>query len=339
MKQAVMTSPGKIEINEVPIPKIGADQVLIRIKRIGVCGSDIHVYYGLHPYTSYPVIQGHEVSGVISKVGENVENFQPGDLVTIIPQVVCGKCYPCRTGQYHICDNLKVMGFQTDGAAQEYFAVDANNVIPIPKEINMDHAAFIEPISVGVHAIQKAGDIKGKRILVLGAGTIGNLLAQAARAMGAEKVLITDIKPYKLEKARQCGLKNVVNTSKEDLAEKIQQVFGPDKMDYIFECVGAQQTITQAIDNARKGSTIVVVGVFSKDPKVNLGFVQDRELRLLGTLMYQRKDYELAISIVASGKINLEPLITHRFAFDDYLNAYKMIDQSNGKYMKVMIEL
>jgi L-iditol 2-dehydrogenase len=339
MKQAVMTKPGKIEINEVPIPKIGADQVLIKIKRIGVCGSDIHVYYGLHPYTSYPVIQGHEVSGVISKVGENVENFQPGNLVTIIPQVVCGKCYPCRTGQYHICDNLKVMGFQTDGAAQEYFAVDANNVISIPKEINMDHAAFIEPISVGVHAIQKAGNIKGKGILVLGAGTIGNLLAQAARAMGAEKVLITDIKPYKLEKARQCGLENVINTSKEDLAEKIQQVFGPDKMDYIFECVGTQQTITQAIDNARKGSAIIVVGVFSKDPKVNLGFVQDRELRLLGTLMYQRKDYELAISIIASGKINLEPLITHRFAFDDYLDAYKMIDQSNGEYMKVMIEL
>jgi L-iditol 2-dehydrogenase len=339
MKQAKMIKPGVIEFNNVPKSECGADQVLIRIKRIGVCGSDIHVFHGMHPYTPYPVVQGHEVSGIIVDVGENVEGIELGDIATFTPQVVCGECYPCRTGQYHICGNLKVMGFQTDGAAQEYFAVDADKVVVMPEGFTLDQAAFIEPISVGVHAVQKAGDIAGKGVLVLGAGTIGNLVAQAARAFGAKTVMLTDISPYKLEKARQCGFDHVINPKSDDLAEKILEVFGPDKMDVILECVGVQETITQAVENARKGSNIVVVGVFGEQPQVNLGFVQDRELTLIGTLMYQRADYERAVSLVAEGKIRLEPLITHRFDFEDYLEAYEMIEDSGGEYMKVMIEL
>jgi L-iditol 2-dehydrogenase len=339
MKQATMIKPGNIVFTDEPKPKIGQDQVLIEIKRIGVCGSDIHVFHGMHPFMSYPVIQGHEVSGTIAEVGQNVDGMQIGDIVTFTPQVVCGECYPCRTGQYHICDELKVMGFQTEGAAREFFAVDAEKIVVMPKGFNLDQAAFIEPIAVGVHSVQKAGDIAGKGVLVLGAGTIGNLVAQTARALGAEKVLITDISLYKLEKARECGFEHVMNPAEEDLAEKIQQVFGPDKMDVIFECVGVQDTITQAIENARKGSDIIVVGVFGDDPQVNLGFVQDRELRLIGTLMYQRSDYEQAVALVKEGKIQLEPMISHRFDFKEYLDAYEMIEESNGEYMKVMIEL
>jgi L-iditol 2-dehydrogenase len=293
----------------------------------------------MHPYTPYPVVQGHEVSGIIVDVGENVEGIKQGDIATFTPQVVCGDCYSCRTGQYHICDHLKVMGFQTDGAAQEYFAVDADKVVVMPEGFTLDQAAFIEPISVGVHAVQKAGDIAGKGVLVLGAGTIGNLVAQAARAFGAKTVMLTDISPYKLEKARQCGFEHVINPELDDLAEKILEVFGTDKMDVIFECVGVQETITQAVENARKGSDIVIVGVFGDQPRVNLGLVQDRELTLIGTLMYQRGDYEKAVSLVAEGKIQLEPLITHRFDFGDYPEAYETIDESGGEYMKVMIEL
>lgn len=339
MKQAKMIQPGKIVFSEIPKPACGKDQVLMAIKRIGVCGSDIHVFHGMHPYTPYPVVQGHEVSGIIIEVGENVEGIKPGDTATFTPQVVCGECYPCRTGQYHICDHLKVMGFQTDGAAQEYFTVDAEKVVVMPEGFTLDQAAFIEPISVGVHAVKKAGDVAGKGVLVLGAGTIGNLVAQTARAFGAEKVMLTDISPYKLEKARQCGFEYVINPNLDDLAEKILEVFGPDKMDIIFECVGVQDTITQAVENARKGSDIVIVGVFGKQPQVNLGFVQDRELTLIGTLMYQRVDYEQAVSLVAEGKIQLEPLITHRFGFKNYLEAYETIEASKGEYMKVMIEL
>jgi L-iditol 2-dehydrogenase len=339
MKQAVMIEPGRIEFHEVPVPEIKDDQVLIAIKRIGICGSDIHVFHGLHPYTHYPVVQGHEISGLIEKVGAEVAGLKPGDMVTIMPQVVCGVCLPCRTGNYHICDHLKVMGFQTGGAAQEYFPVDADHVMRLPDDFSLDQAAMIEPVAVAVHAVRRVGNLSANGVLVLGAGTIGNLVAQTARALGAAKQLITDINNYKLDKARECGLENVCNPQRENLGKRIIDVFGPDKMDVIFECVGVQETITQAVENARKGSDIVVVGVFGKNPEVNLGFIQDRELRLHGTLMYQKGDYETAVKLVAQKLINLGPLVTHRFAFGDYPEAYRLIEESHGDTMKVMMEI
>jgi L-iditol 2-dehydrogenase len=339
MLQAVMTAPGKIDIRDVPRPKPAADEVLIQIKRIGVCGSDIHVFHGLHPYTSYPVVQGHEVAGVVAATGADVTGFAPGDKVVFMPQVTCGVCYPCRHGMYHICDSLKVMGFQTNGAAQEYFAVSVNNVLKLPASTSLDQAALIEPISVAVHCLARAGSVEGQKVLVLGAGTIGNLVAQVAQASGAAAVMLTDVSAYKLDKARACGIQNVVNPDEEDLAQAILKHFGPDKADLIMECVGVQPTITQAVANARKGSTIVVVGVFGKKPEVDLGLVQDRELSLVGTLMYQKKDYERAIELVSTGKLCLDPLVTQRFDFKAYPQAYEAIESSGGKYLKVMIDL
>lgn len=339
MQQAVMTQPGAIEFHDVPKPQLKPGEVLIEVKRIGVCGSDIHVYHGLHPYTSYPVVQGHEVAGVVAGVGEGVTGFAPGDPVVFMPQVTCGECYPCRHGMYHICDNLKVMGFQTGGAAQEYFPVPAEMVLKLPVTVPMDQAAMVEPISVAVHALSRAGSVEGKKIVVLGAGTIGSLVAQVARASGAADVLVCDISPYKIQKARECGFDHVINLKEADLGQAILQYFGPDKADLILECVGVQDTITQAVANARKGSTIIVVGVFGKKPVVDLGLVQDRELSLVGTLMYQKQDYERAIELAATGKLRLSPMITHRFAFRDYLDAYHTIEAAKGESMKVMIEV
>ncbi len=334
-----MTEPGRIEFREVKKPEIKQNQVLIEVKRIGVCGSDIHVYHGTHPYTGYPVVQGHEVSGIIAEVGASVQDLALGDMVTFTPQVTDGTCYQCRHGAYHICDSLKVMGFQTGGAAEEYFPVDADKVLKVPTSVSLDEAAMIEPVAVAVHALRRGGDVNGKKVLVLGSGTIGNLVGQVARASGASAVINADISDYKLEKAKACGSRHVINTHQEDLSETITRVFGPDRADLILECVGAQETIDQAIDNARKGTTIVVVGVFGEKPRVDLGLVQDRELSLVGTLMYQRSDYERAIELVGSGKMHLQEMITHRFGFKDYLDAYHAIEDSKGKYMKVMIEL
>jgi L-iditol 2-dehydrogenase len=339
MRQAIMTQPGKIILREVPQPELQPDEVLIQVKRIGVCGSDIHVYHGLHPYTSYPVVQGHEVSGVIAELGAQVEGFSRGDKVVFMPQVTCGECYPCRHSMYHICDNLKVMGFQTSGAAQEYFPVKAEMVLKLPETVSLDHAALVEPISVAVHALSRYGNVAGLNVLVLGAGTIGNLVAQVAVASSAKRVMITDVSPYKLDKARQCGLEHVVNSAQEDLGQAILNTFGVDKADLILECVGVQETITQAVANARKGSSIIVVGVFGEKPQVDLGLLQDRELSLIGTLMYQKKDYERAIELVTNGKLHLDQMVTHRFPFEDYLHAYQAIESSGGKYMKVMIDL
>lgn len=340
MLQAVMTQPGRIEFRDIEKPHIRSGEVLIQIKRIGVCGSDIHVYHGQHPYTSYPVVQGHEVSGIVTEAGREVTDLAAGDKVTFTPQVVCHTCFPCRQGMYHICENLKVMGFQTGGAAQEFIVVDAEKVLRIPEHVSLDQAAMVEPVSVAVHALERAGEeLAGKKVLVLGAGTIGNLVAQAAKASGAEAVMITDISDYKLEKARECGIDIPVSTREVGLSEHLQHHFGPDRADLILECVGVQETITQAVENARKGTTIVIVGVFGKKAVVDLGLVQDRELSLVGTLMYQKRDYARAIELVAGGKLGLNQMITQRFPFKAYLEAYEAIEASQGRYMKVMIEL
>jgi L-iditol 2-dehydrogenase len=337
MKQAVMTSPGQIEIRDVPVTEPGPGQVLVRMKRIGVCGSDIHVFHGKHPTTAYPVVQGHEVAGEVEKLGTGVRGFKPGEKVTIQPQVTCGTCYPCRHGDYHICDSLKVMGFQTTGAASELFAVDASKLLKLPAALSFEHGAMVEPVAVGVHALGRGGGVKDRRVLVLGAGPIGNLTAQVALGLGARDVMITDLVDSRLEVARSCGIPACVNTARTPLAEAVRERFGEDKADLILECVGAQQTIEQAVSTARKGTSIVVVGVFGDRPTVGMGTVQDNELSLIGTLMYREPDWKAAIELIGRGKVRLAPLITDRFAFSDYLKAYHHIEANRDRTMKVMI--
>ncbi len=238
---------------EVSLAEPKADEVLIKILRIGVCGSDIHVNHGKHPYTSYPVTQGHEVSGTIEKCGADVDSLKVGDLVTIQPQVVCGTCYPCTHGGYHICDSLKVMGFQTTGMASEYFCTDAERVLKLPEKMTPDEGAMVEPVAVACHALSRSIDLMGKNVMVMGAGPIGNLVGQAAKGLGAKAVLITDLSDFRLEMARKVGLDYTVNPTKEDLSEAILKAFGSDKADLILECVGVHPTMETAIINARKG--------------------------------------------------------------------------------------
>lgn len=339
MRQMVMTAPGEIEIRDVDAPVPKPHEIIMQTKRIGVCGSDIHVYHGLHPYTSYPVVQGHEVSGIIAAVGEAVTELHVGTPMTFMPQITCGTCFACTHGMNHICESLRVMGFQTDGAGQDFFAVPAENVIPLPNDFSLDQAALIEPLAVCVHALARGGGVAGKQVLVLGAGAIGNLTAQAAKASGASAVMITDVSDYKLAKARACGIDYPINPTQQSLGDALHQHFGARKADLILECVGVEATINDAVQNARKGTTIVVVGVFGKKPQVDLGLVQDRELSLVGTLMYQKADYERAVALIGSGAMTLDPLITHRFSFNRYLDAYHAIETAHGEYLKVMIEL
>ena len=339
MKQAVMTAPGKISFAEMPTPDIKPDEALVQMIRIGICGSDIHVFHGKHPYTSYPVVQGHEVSGVIEKVGAEVTEYKKGDHVTVQPQLVCGTCYACTHGAYHICDNLKVMGFQTPGAASEYFPVSAAKLVKLPTGMSMDFGAMVEPTSVAVHALSRSGSVEGKAVLVLGGGPIGNLVAQSARGLGARKVMITDVSNYRLGIARQCGLELCVNPNETDLAATVAREFGPDRPDLILECVGSNQTTEQAIQNARKGTDIIIVGVFGQKATVDLGLVQDRELRIIGTLMYQEKDYKKAVELITAEKVNLSPLVTNHFPFERYLEAYRFIDEKRDQVMKVIIDV
>ena len=339
MLQEVMTAPGRIEFREIEKPEPKEGEVLVRMRRIGVCGSDIHVWHGKHPFTSYPVTQGHEVSGEIAALGAGVEGLAVGEKVTIEPQVVCGKCHPCRHGKYNLCEELKVMGFQTTGAASEFFAVDARKVTKLPDSMSFDEGAMLEPLAVAVHAVRRFPGLKGAKVAVLGAGPIGILVAQAAKGLGAASVLITDVSDLRLAKARDCGADFAVNTRAKDFGEALVESFGPDKADVIYDCAGNDITMGQAIKYARKGSTIILVAVFAGLAKVDLAVLNDHELDLNTTMMYRHEDYVGAIDLVRAGKVRLAPLISRHFAFRDYAEAYRYIDANRESTMKVIINV
>ena len=332
MLQQVMTAPGEIMFRQIPVPKAGEGQILIRIRMIGICGSDIHVYHGKHPFTTYPVTQGHEVSGEIVALGQGVEGFRLGQKVTVEPQVFCGKCHPCTHGKYNLCEELKVMGFQTTGVASTYFAVDASKVTPLPESLSFEEGAMIEPLAVAVHAVRRFGEVEGKKVAVLGAGPIGNLVAQSAKALGADTVMVTDVSDYRLELAKRCGADVTVNTAR-------VRCLGPDKADVIYDCAGSNVTMNQAIRCARKGSVIILVAVFADMATVDLAVLNDHELDLNTTMMYRHEDYVTAIELVEQGKVQLRPLMSRTFPFRQFKQAYEYIDANRETSMKILVNV
>jgi 2-desacetyl-2-hydroxyethyl bacteriochlorophyllide A dehydrogenase len=340
MKQAIMTSPGVIVYREVPAPgKLKENEVLLRIQKIGICGSDIHVYHGQHPATPYPVVQGHEFSAIVEAVGKNVKNIVPGMRATARPQLVCGVCAPCKRGHYNVCQNLKVQGFQAPGVAQEFFIAEADRVAIFPDSVSYDHGAMIEPVAVASHATGRVSSLKGKNVVVTGAGTIGNLIAQFAKARGASKVLITDISDYRLNIARQCGIDGILNISKNSFEEKVNDFFKEEGFQVGFEAAGVQASLNVLLQYIQKGSEIVIVGVYAENPRINMYYVGEHELKVIGSLMYLHEDYLEAIDVITSEKINLSPLITTHFPFEKYDEAYQFIEEQKDKTMKVIIDL
>lgn len=340
MRQAILVEPKHIEFKEVAEPKaadLTAHQVLVNIKRIGICGSEIHSYHGLHPATFYPVVQGHEYSGVVMAVGSEVTVCKPGDHITARPQLVCGKCNPCKRGQYNVCEHLRVQAFQADGAAQDFFVVDDDRVAKLPEGMSLDYGAMIEPSAVGAHASNRT-DVKGKNVVVSGAGTIGNLIAQFCIARGAKNVLITDVSDLRLAKARECGIKHTLNITKKTLKEAAQELFGEEGYQVGFEVAGVEVSIRSLMETIEKGSDIVVVAVFAKDPALSMFYLGEHELRLIGSMMYRHEDYLTAIDYVNKGIVNLKPLVSNRFAFEEYDVAYKFIDTHRETSMKVLID-
>ncbi len=340
MRQAIMISPGLIKHTIVDAPEnLKPNEVLLKIQKIGICGSDIHVFHGQHPATPYPVVQGHEYSAIIEAVGENVSKAKPGMKATARPQLVCGECGPCKRGQYNACQNLKVQGFQAPGVAQDYFIVPEDRLILLPDSLTFEQGAMIEPAAVGAHATSRTNGIEGKNVVVSGAGTIGNLVAQFAKARGAKKILITDISDYRLEKAKECGIENTLNILKTPFNEGITTCFGNEGFQVGLEAAGVQNSLDNLIANVEKGGDVVILGVYAQNPQVNMYYVGEHELNLFGSMMYRHEDYEEAVEMMAAGKINTTPLVSKHFAFEDYLHAYHYIEQNKEKTMKVIIDL
>lgn len=340
MKRATMIVPGDIQFSEVdPIREVGPKEVLIRVMRIGVCGSDIHVYHGKHPFTPFPVVQGHEYSGEVVAIGEAVTTVKVGDKVTGRPQQVCGTCGPCRAGQYNVCSNLKVEGFQAPGVAQDYFLLPEERVYAVPAHVSFDEIALIEPAAVAAHAISKITDIQSKNIVVTGAGPIGNLIAQFAKIKGARRVVITDFNAFRLDLATQVGIADTIHLAEESFEEGIKRILNGEAFQVGIEAVGVEPALHNLVNHVEKGGTILIVGVYEAQPRLNMGFVGEHELTVQGSMMYKHEDYLEALHQLAAGNLHLNTLITHRFAFAEYKKAYEFIDQHGGEALKVLIDV
>lgn len=340
MRQAIMISPGVIEFREIPEPgPLREHDILLRIKKIGICGSDIHVFHGNHPSTPYPVVQGHEYSAVVEAVGKAITKVKPGMKATARPQLVCGKCGPCRRGQYNACQELKVEGFQAPGVAQDYFVVTEDRIVPFSDTLSFEEGAMIEPAAVGAHATNRVTSLKGKNVVVSGAGTIGNLVAQFARARGAKKVLITDVSGFRLNIAARCGIIGTANVKDISFGESVKSFFGDEGFQVGFEAAGVPSSLDALVQFVEKGGDIVILGVYSQNPVVNMFFLGEHELNVFGSMMYRQEDYETAAGMIATGRIITAPLITRSFPFAEYLEAYRFIEHQADKTMKVMIDL
>jgi L-iditol 2-dehydrogenase len=337
MKKAVLLQSGEIHIEEVPVPKPKAGEVLIKVHRVGICGSDIHFYHEPPSFLDYPLVQGHEMSGeVIDPNG--AAGLKAGDKIVAGTTFVCGECVWCKKGMFNRCRNLRILGANTDGCAAEYICLPEYLVFKIPAHLSYDLAAMNEPLSVGVHACNMAGDLSGKNVLVIGAGVIGNVTAQAAKAKGADKVMISGRSQYRLNCAKECGIDLCINDAKEDLEAAVWREFG-DGADVVFECAGAAETLNASLKNVIEGGIVVIEGLFFGLQAIDANAMQDKEIHVVGSKICNRADTEETIALLAEGKVNLTPLITAHFALEDYKEAYDRLADKSAHMMKVLLDL
>ena len=333
--QANLVSPKQFVLENVDKPVPNQDEVLISVKWAGICGSDVHAYYGKHPFISCPIVPGHEFVGIVEQVGDGTKDLL-GKRVTVLPSLVCGECYNCRTGRFNICDTLRVIGCQAPGAFAEYTIVPKDKVFVLPDAISWAQGVLVEPHAVAVHAVRMAGNIAGKNVVVMGAGTIGLMVISTLKAYGAGNIVVTDFNEERLALARDFGADTTLNPGTTSLREYVEQE--QHKVDIIFECVGVQATVNEGIELVSKGGDVLIVGVFEEDVMVKMGLVQDKEIRVQGTLMYDKEDYYEALRLIAMLP-EVTKIITNRFSLNDVAKAYEHIEQQPESVVKVLLEI
>jgi L-iditol 2-dehydrogenase len=339
MKQVRIIGPFAFQLEEAPVPEIDNNEVLLRIDCIGVCASDMQIYHGKHKFMSFPVILGHEAAATINEVGAGVSGFSVGERVTIEPQVYCGHCYPCESGRFNVCENLSVFGVHRDGFSREYMAIDPQYLHKVPASLETELVAMVEPFAVGVGAVRRTENLAGSNVVVVGAGTIGNFTAQAAKALGAGKVMLTDINQRKLDYAGECGIDYCVNTKDKSLKDAIKETFGPRRADIIIDCAAVSAGFKSILEAARQCSEIIVTGNYKEPVEFNVPLLQRQEITMAGHMMYVREDFRIAIELLASGKIVTSGTITKVFPFDEYGKAFEYSDANPDSVMKLLIQL
>lgn len=345
MKQVVLTGIRKMELRETNIPKVeNPNEVKIRLSTIGVCGSDIHYYaegkIGSQVVT-YPFAVGHECSGIIEAVGNEVGNVKVGDLVVVDPSVHCGYCDQCLAGRPHTCRNNKFLGCpgQLEGCLTEYIVMPDFTCFPVTGKLNPVQAALIEPLTIGVYTVKLAEiENKGVSIGIFGAGPIGLSVLMKLLADGIHDITMIEPLDYRLEKAKEIGVKNTINPDKENV-EKLVQQNNQNLLDVVFEASGEQEAVTNAVKILKPGGKLVLVGI-PPDAQYtfNMDLMRRKELTIIN-VRRQNHCVEDAIELVASGKIDVGKMVTHNFALEDTPTAFEIVEAYKDGAIKAMINL
>lgn len=331
MRVSVLRTAGVVEVEQRPVPQPGPGEVLVRVGSVGVCGSDVHYFehgrIGTHVVQS-PLVLGHEAGGVVTSVGEGVESLQEGQRVSIEPGVPCRSCEQCLAGRYNLCPGVQFFATPPyDGAFAEFVVMPAAFVYAVPDTISDDASGLLEPLSVGVGACRRARVDPESRVLITGAGPIGLIAGQVARAYGAPEVMVTDVNPHRLDLARELGM-TAVDVSTTPVGETGFEA------DVLLECSGNGRATWDAVSTVARAGRVVLVGMGGDEVVLPLSYLQDRELMVTGAFRYANT-WPTAIAMVASGRVDLDAMVTGHYGLDqveEALTAAKR-DPSSVKVM------
>ena len=342
MKALLYTKPYSFEYTEVPDPAIGDDDVLIRIKACGICGSDVHGFTGKTGRRLPPLIMGHEAAGIVEEMGKNVQGLEKGDRVCFDSTVYCNKCEACLEGRFNHCHERQVLGvsvpaFKRHGTFAEYVAVPSWIVFKIPDDLSFIHAALLEPASIGTHASNRVPIKADDTVVVIGAGTIGLFILQGCRLRGAAKVIVADINDFRLDLAKRLGADKVVNPLESDLKELVFKETDGKGADVALEAVGYAKTFDTAVSLVKLGGHIVAVGNLEKTAEFDLQQLIARELTFTGSYA-SAGEFSQCIGLVASGKINVEPLISEVLPLEEGPGAFDRLLKAEEDLLKIVLE-
>jgi L-iditol 2-dehydrogenase len=341
MKSLLLSEYNHLDVVDTPQPSPAPDEVLIRVEACGICGSDVHGYDGGSGRRIPPIVMGHEAAGVVAALGSEVKDVAVGERVTFDSTVYCGKCEYCARGEVNLCNNREVVGvscgdYRRAGAFAEFIAVPRRIVYPLSDSIPFEEAAMLEAVSVALHAVRISPDPVGKTALVIGAGMIGLLTLQAAKAAGCSRVFISDVDETRLELAKKIGAEEALHASGSELLAEIMQRTGGKGVDLVLEAVGRTETIASAIDCVRKGGTVTLIGNITPEVTIHLQKVVSRQIRLQGSCA-SSGEYPEAIELMAAGKIQVKPLITAVASLEEGPRWFERLHSREPNLMKIVL--
>jgi len=344
MKAAVFYGPRNIKLEEIDRPKILEQEVLIKVKVAGICGSDLHYYKGeggreLPPGT----VLGHEFSGEVVAVGDGVKKIKVGDRVAVEPLLGCEKCQFCTVGQYHLCKELKHIGFEWKGGFAEYTKAPERKVFKLPDNVSYEEAALLDCYAVSVHAIHRVKVEINDIVIIFGGGPIGLTTTQVVKAAGVKKVIVVDLIDKILQIAKNAGADVTIDASKVNVVNEINKLTNGLGADVIFECVGGTApTLAQAIRAVKPGGTIGIIGMYRGLPNMNLRIAHTKEINIVFIWSYAKwktiPEFKIALDMLAEKKLDAKPLITHKFPLSKIEEGFSTIEnKKDSGAIKVLI--